>query len=59
MIVMGIDRFGPAHLTGLLFQFTGFHCSLHSKVSVILARIGATPIRLAGVGFQHGCILRS
>jgi hypothetical protein len=26
-------------------------------VSVILVRIGTTPIGLAGIGFQHRCIL--
>ncbi len=55
--MMGIDRFDPADLTRLLLQLACLHCSLHSKMSIIFAWIGTTPIRLAGIGFQHRCIL--
>ena len=54
---MGIDRFVPADLTRLLFQLAGLHGALHRKVSILFARIGSTPIRLAGIGFQHLRIL--
>lgn len=50
--MMGIDRFDPADLTRLLLQLACLHCSLHSKMSIIFAWIGTTPIRLAGIGFS-------
>lgn len=50
--MMGIDRFDAANRTRLLLQLAGFHCALHSKVSIIFAWIGTTPIRLAGIGFS-------
>ena len=50
---MGIDRLDPTHLTHLVFQFAGLQDSLHSKMSIILARIGATPIGLTRIRFQH------
>ena len=53
MIVMGIDRLDPTDLTRLVFQFAGLRGSLHSKMSIIFARIGATPIGLTRIRFQH------
>lgn len=44
MIMMGIDRFDAADLTGLLLQLACLHCALHSKVSIVFAWIGTTPI---------------
>jgi len=55
--MMGIDRFDPADLAGLLFQLACLDCSLHGEVSIIFAWIGTAPIRLAGIGFQHRCLL--
>jgi hypothetical protein len=59
---MGIDRFDPADLARLLFQFACLHCSLHSEMSIVFPWIGTAPIRLAGIGFQHRrsylCMLR-
>ncbi len=54
VIVMGIHRFETADLAWLLFQLAGLHGSLHGKVGIIFDRIGATPVGLAGIGFQHG-----
>ncbi|OJU70532.1 MAG: hypothetical protein BGO05_23265 [Rhizobiales bacterium 63-7] len=54
LIVMGIHRFETADLAWLLFQLAGLHGSLHGKVGIIFDRIGATPVGLAGIGFQHG-----
>lgn len=53
MIVMGIDRFDPTDLARLLLQFAGLQRSLHSEMSIIFARIGATPIGLTRIRFQH------
>ncbi len=53
LIVMGIDRFDPTDLTRLFFQLAGLHGSLHSEVSIIFAWIGATPISLTRIRFQH------
>ena len=55
--MMGIDCFDPADLTALLFQLACLDCSLHGEVSIIFAWIGTAPIRLAGIGFQHRCLL--
>ncbi|KWV43253.1 hypothetical protein AS026_20200 [Rhizobium altiplani] len=57
--MMGIDGFDTADFTGLLLQLARLYRSLHSKVSIVFARIGTTPIRLAGIGFQHRRILPS
>ena len=55
--MVGINCFDPANLIRLLFQLACFHCSLHSEVRIIFARIGTTPIRLPSISFQHRHIL--
>ncbi|AEG58282.1 hypothetical protein Sinme_6961 (plasmid) [Sinorhizobium meliloti AK83] len=52
--MMGIDRFDPADLTRLLLQLACLHCPLHSKMSIIFAWIGTTPIRLVRRDNQLG-----
>ncbi|KQV78106.1 hypothetical protein ASC90_27335 [Rhizobium sp. Root1220] len=57
LVMMGINSVAPADFTCLLFQLACLHSALHGKVSIVFGGVGPTPVRLAGIGFQHRAIL--